>query len=79
MSLHNEFKIIIIIIKLYGGHLIRAVNAWAVSVVRYSAGVLEWSDRELREMDVRTRKLLTMFGVFHIRGCIGRGRTVGEV
>ena len=58
--------------KLYGGHLIRAVNAWAVSVVRYSAGVLEWSDRELRQMDVRTRKLLTMFGVFHIRSSVAR-------
>ena len=58
--------------KLYGGHLIRAVNAWAVSVVRYSAGVLEWSDRELREIDVRTRKLLTMFGVFHIRSSVCR-------
>ena len=58
--------------KLYGGHLIRAVNVWAVSVVRYSAGVLDWSDRELREMDVRTRKLLTMFGVFHIRSSVAR-------
>ena len=58
--------------KLYGGHLIRAINAWAVSVMRYSAGVLEWSDRELRALDVRTRKLLTMFGVFHIRSSVPR-------
>ena len=26
---------------LYGGNLIKAINAWAVSVVRYSAGVIE--------------------------------------
>ncbi len=36
----------------------------AVSVVRYSAGVLEWTKNELEGMDVSSRKLLTMFGVF---------------
>ena len=53
--------------KLYAGNLIKGVNAWAVSVVRYSAGVLEWTVKELRAMDVKTRKLLTMFGAFHKR------------
>jgi hypothetical protein len=52
---------------LYGGHLIKAINAWAVSVVRYSAGVLDWTDKELKAMDVKTRKILTMNGVFHMR------------
>ena len=58
--------------KLYGGNLIKAVNAWAVSVLRYSAGVWEWSDRELKEMDIKTRKLLAMSGVFHIRSSVAR-------
>ena len=43
----------------------KAVNIWAVSVVRYTAGVLEWTQRELEEMDRKTRKILTMNGVFH--------------
>lgn len=47
--------------KLYGGNLIKAINAWAIGGVRYSAGVLDWSDRELNGMDVMTRKRLTMF------------------
>ena len=32
-------------------NLIKGVNAWAVSVVRYSAGVLNWTDKELKDMD----------------------------
>lgn len=58
--------------KLYGGNLIKAVNAWAVAVVRYSAGILEWKDRELKAMDVRTRKLLTMFGAYHMKSSVPR-------
>ena len=42
--------------KLYGGNLIKAINAWAIGVVRYSVGILDWSDRELKAMDVKTRK-----------------------
>ena len=58
--------------RLYAGNLIKGINAWAVSVVRYSAGVLEWTKNELKGMDVRTRKLLTMFGVFHMRSSVPR-------
>ena len=41
-------------------------------MLRYSAGVLDWIKRELKDMDVRTRKLLTMFGVFHMRSNVNR-------
>ena len=41
-----------------------------MSVVRYSAGVLDWTEMELKDMDVRTRKLLTMFGAFHKRSSV---------
>ena len=52
--------------------MIGAINAWAIGVVRYSAGILEWNDRELKAMDVKTRKKLTMFGAFHKKGSVGR-------
>ena len=58
--------------KLYGGNVIRGLNAWAVSVIRYTAGVIEWSKRELKAIDVRTRKILTMAGVFHQKGDVDR-------
>ena len=58
--------------KLYGGNLIKAINAWAIGVVRYSAGILDWSDQELKAMSAKTRKRLTMFGAFHKKGSVPR-------
>jgi len=58
--------------KLNGGNLIQAMNTWAVSLVRYAGGILEWRKQELRDLDRRTRKLLTMNGGFHPRDCVAR-------
>ena len=58
--------------KLNGGNLIQAINTWAVSLVRYAGGILEWRKQELRDLDRRTRKLLTMNGGFHPRDCVAR-------
>ena len=58
--------------KLYAGNLVKALNVWAVSVVRYTAGVLEWTNRELKAMDVKTRKVLCMNGAFHMRSSVDR-------
>ena len=52
--------------------MVRALNTWAVSVVRYTAGILEWNDSELKAMDVKTRKLLTMKGAFHMNSSVDR-------
>ena len=46
--------------------------ATSIGVVRYSVGILDWSDRELKAMDVRTRKRLTMFGAFRKKGSVPR-------
>ena len=58
--------------RLYARSLITAVNTWAVSVVRYSAGVLDWKEKELKALDVKTRKILTMNGAFHMRSSVDR-------
>ena len=58
--------------RLYAGNMMRAVNAWAVSVVRYTAGVLDWKEQELQALDVKTRKILTMNGAFHMRSSVDR-------
>ena len=58
--------------KLYAGNLVRAVNVWAVSVVRYTAGILDWTEKELKAMDVKTRKTLTRNGVFHMQSSVDR-------
>ena len=58
--------------KLSGGNLIKAVNVWAVSVVRYTAGILDWTEIEMDAMDVKTRKILTMNGAFHAKSSVDR-------
>ena len=58
--------------KLYSGNMIKAINSWAVSVMRYTAGIIEWSVKELKEIDIRTRKMMTMAGAFHMRGSVDR-------
>ncbi len=58
--------------QLYAGRLLQAVNTWAVSVVRYTAGILNWTERELQAMDTRTRKILAMNGALHTRSSVDR-------
>ena len=51
--------------KLHSVNVFKAINTWAVTVVRYSAAFLRWSRLQLEEIDRRTRKLLTMHNRFH--------------
>ena len=46
--------------KLNGKNKIKAINSWAVAIMRYGAGVLEWRFDELKELDRETRNLLTI-------------------
>ena len=58
--------------KLYSRNLFCAFNCRAVSVIRYSAGILEWTKAETASLDVKTRKILTMNGIFHKKGNVDR-------
>ena len=60
-----------------------AINTWAVSVLRYGAGIINWTKAELESMDRKARKRLTIYEMLHPRanvdrlylprGCGGRG------
>ena len=58
--------------KLNGGNVIAGMNAWAVGIIRYRAGALAWTKEELKSIDIKTRKLMTMNGSLHPRGNVGR-------
>lgn len=58
--------------NLNAGNAIQAINVWAVSSFRYSAGVVDWTKAELREVDAKTRKLLTMHKAHHPRASVAR-------
>ena len=51
--------------KLNGRNKIIAVDTWAVSVMRYSTGILKWSTDELKSLNIRTRKFKTILGALH--------------
>ena len=46
--------------KLNGGNKIMALNTWAVSILRYGAGILKWNKNELQEIDRKARKFMTV-------------------
>ena len=56
--------------KLNSGNVFRAINTWAVSVLRYSEAFLRWPRFQLEEIDRRTRKLLTMHHGFHSKSSV---------
>ena len=58
--------------KLNGRNKILAINIWAVSLLRYSGGIIRWNKDDLLEMDRRTRKLMTMNEALHRKSDINR-------
>ena len=58
--------------KLSYRNLIKGIKTWAVLLVRYSGPFLKWTREELKQMDERTRKLVTMHKVLHPRDDVDR-------
>ena len=53
-------------------NLIKGINTWAVLLVRYCGPFLKWSKDEFKQMDQKTRKLMTMHKALHPRGDVDR-------
>ena len=53
--------------KLSSKNLIKGINIWAVPPVGYSGPFLKWTRDELKQMDQRIRKLMTMHKALHPR------------
>ena len=58
--------------KLNGGNVVRAINARAVSIIHYGAGIVKWTKEELRKLDRKRRKLLTINGALHPQADVHR-------
>ena len=43
-----------------GGNIITGISTWAISLLRYSAGFVDWTGAELEQIGRRTRNLMTM-------------------
>ena len=58
--------------KLSSRNLTKGIDTWAVLLVRYSGYFLKWTRDELKQMDQRTRKLMTMHKALHPRDDVDR-------
>ena len=58
--------------KLNGGNLVRGVNTWTVSLLRYSAAFSSWRKSELQAIDRKTRKLFIIYGALHPKSDVDR-------
>ena len=57
--------------KLNARNIIQAINSRAVSI-RYGAGIIEWRKDELKDIDAKTRKLITMHRSMHPQSDVDR-------
>ena len=58
--------------KLNSRNLIKEINTWAGPLIRYSGPFLKWTRDELKQMDQRTKKLMTMLKALHHRDDVDR-------
>ena len=58
--------------KLNGRNKIKAINTWAVAVFRYGAGIIQWKESELKNVDRKSRKTMTMYGALHPKSDVDR-------
>ena len=58
--------------KLNGGNVIKAINTWAIPLIRYGAGIIDWTKNEIDEIDRKTRKMLNMYGGLHPKSNVDR-------
>jgi hypothetical protein len=58
--------------ELNGKNKITAINAFAIPVLSYSFGIINWTIAELQNLDRKTRKLLTLHRQHHPKAAIER-------
>ncbi|XP_068713273.1 uncharacterized protein [Montipora capricornis] len=71
----KEYKrrlLLILKSKLNGKNKRTAINTWAVAVFRYGAGILQWKESGLKNVDRKSRKTMTMYGALHPKSDVHR-------
>ena len=58
--------------ELNGKNKTIAHNTFAIPVISYTIGILEWTKKEIQDLDTKTRKFLAMNGSFHKASDINR-------
>uniref|UniRef100_A0A803TMM7 ArfGAP with RhoGAP domain, ankyrin repeat and PH domain 1 n=1 Tax=Anolis carolinensis TaxID=28377 RepID=A0A803TMM7_ANOCA len=50
-----------------GGNTIKAINTWAIPVIRYTTSIINWTQMELDNLDRKTRKFIAIHHSLHPR------------
>ena len=58
--------------KLNGRNKVTATNTWAVAILRYGAGIIQWEASEPKDLDRNSRKTMTMYGGLHQKSDVDR-------
>ena len=58
--------------KLNGKNKITAINIWEVAVFIYAAGILQWKESELKDVERIPRKAMTMYGALYQKSNVDR-------
>ena len=58
--------------KLNERNKVTAINTWAVAVFRYWAGIIQWKASGLKDLDRKSRKIMTMYGGLHPKSDVDR-------
>ena len=58
--------------KLNGRNKVMAINTWAVAIFKYGAGIIQWKASELKDLDRKSRKTMTMYGWLHPKSDVDR-------
>ena len=58
--------------RLNGRNKIIAINTWAVSLMRYGAGIVKWTKSKPDEIDRKTRKVMTLNKELHPTSDVNR-------
>ena len=58
--------------KLNCRNLIKGINTWVAPLIRYSGPFLKWTREKLKQIDQRTRELMTMHKALHPRDDVDR-------
>ena len=59
-------------LKVDGKNKIAAINTWAVTVFRYEAGILQWKESKLKDVDRKSRKTTAKYGVLYPNSDVDR-------
>ena len=58
--------------KLNGKNKIEEINTWAVALLGYGAGIINWKVDEMKRMDKTTKETLIMYGALQPKSDIDR-------